>query len=139
MGHGFNTLDKLIAASEQDLMKVKGLGASKSSALVKGLVKNKEVISALFQSGISIIEPQKIVTLSQKFVGKSFCITGSTTVKRDDLISIIRQHGGEFKSSVTKGVTYLILADPDKVSKKTENARKLGISILSEANFFTMI
>jgi DNA ligase (NAD+) len=138
---GLDTLEKIQAASCETLMAIKGLGPGKAASLFEGLKRNAKIINELLELGLKIkTNDSKNVALdSNKLDGKTICITGSTTVKRDDLITIIKANGGQFKDSVSKPCTHLIIADPTKKSKKTENANKLGIQMISEAEFFAMI
>jgi hypothetical protein len=76
---------------------------------------------------------------SDKLAGKSFCFTGAMKNKRADLEALVVKHGGTVKSSVTKGLTYLVMADPNSGSSKAEAARKLGTVCISEEDFLKMV
>ena len=52
---------------------------------------------------------------------------------------LVKENGGEVLSKVRRGLTYLVQADPNSVSSKSVEAKKLGVTILSEENFFKMI
>lgn len=141
MAAGIDTLDKLLNAKYEELLAVKGLGPIKAHSLVEGLQRNIEIIRGLLQSGIKVesyVTDQKAID-SDKLNGKIICITGSTNIKRDDLIKLIIANGGQFKDSVSKGCTHLIIADPTKKSKKTENATKFGIQMISEKEFLSWL
>ena len=43
----------------------------------------------------------------------------------------IKQHGGTVSSSVSKNTDYLVIADPNSNSTKTQKARKLKIKLIS--------
>lgn len=139
---GIDTLAKLRQASVDDFLAIKGLGATKATSLHAGLLSKSKLIDKLLAAGVKLMKKSannKSEPKSKKLEGMTICITGSTEVKRDDLIKIIKENGGEFKSSVSKDTSHLMLADPSKVSTKTKNASKLGIKIISEADFFEMI
>jgi DNA ligase (NAD+) len=141
MSGGFDTLDKILDAKYEDFLSIKGLGPVKAKSLFEGLRRNLETINGLLKAGIKVeASTAANHTLdSNKLSGKIICITGSTSVKRDDLIKLIMANGGQFKDSVSKGSTHLIVADPTKKSKKTENAEKFGIQLISEAEFLSWI
>ncbi len=63
---------------------------------------------------------------------KSFCITGTLSRPREELIAAIEAAGHTFKSSVSKGLHYLVIADPASTSSKAVKARKLGTQCISE-------
>ena len=74
-----------------------------------------------------------------KLVGKSFCLTGKMSKDRPEIESIIFENGGEPWSSVKDGLTYLVQADPNKLSGKTKKATELGVTIISEEELWKMI
>jgi DNA ligase (NAD+) len=49
------------------------------------------------------------------------------------LAKIITDAGGVFKTSVVKGLHYLITNDTDSGSKKNQEAAKKGVQIITEA------
>jgi DNA ligase (NAD+) len=75
-----------------------------------------------------------------KLNGMSFCITGKLeNMKRDDYIKIINTNGGEYKSSVGKGLTYLVTNDTESGSSKNQKAKELGVQIISEEELRGML
>jgi NAD-dependent DNA ligase/predicted DNA-binding WGR domain protein len=64
----------------------------------------------------------------------SVCISGKlpSGKKKADYETPLREAGFALVDDVSKGLTYLVLADPASNSSKSEKARKLGISIISE-------
>lgn len=77
----------------------------------------------------------------QPLTGKQFCITGKVHKwkNRDELKKYIEDHGGKVTGSVTSKTTYLINNDVNSNSSKNQQAKKLGIPILSEENFVALI
>lgn len=135
MDAGFDTFDKILSASKEDLLKIKGMGPVKCEFMFNGLKQNKDLIKELLSLGITIKEKN----MNGKLVGKNICITGSTNVKRDDLKKIIIDNGGTFKSNISKDCTHLIIADPSSTTIKANGARNMGIALISEEQFFNMI
>jgi DNA ligase (NAD+) len=131
---GFDSLNKILSATPTDFEKVKGLGKKKAKNLHQGLRNNRAEIEDLLKAGVKIKE--KTVG---KLNGKSFCITGKTTRKRDDLKQMILDNGGIFKSNVGRDLNYLIMASEDSTSTKAQDAKKLGTIILSEDKLLEMI
>eukprot|EP01125_Pyxidicula_operculata_P004026 TRINITY_DN1568_c1_g2_i4.p1 TRINITY_DN1568_c1_g2~~TRINITY_DN1568_c1_g2_i4.p1 ORF type:complete len:578 (-),score=157.46 TRINITY_DN1568_c1_g2_i4:203-1936(-) len=62
-----------------------------------------------------------------------FAITGSLSLKRDDVVAAIKKAGGQYATSITKKVTHLITSDPDSTSAKISKARADGIKIVGES------
>jgi len=69
----------------------------------------------------------------------SFCITGSLSQPKKAVYAMIEDAGGEAWTSVKKGLTYLVQADPSSTSKKTQKAEKLGVEVIGEEQVMEMI
>jgi DNA ligase (NAD+) len=52
---------------------------------------------------------------------------------------LVEKNGGEFKTSVSKGLTYLVQADPSSNSTKTQKARKYGTEVIGPDDFLDMV
>lgn len=125
--YGYDTLDKILKLSTSQLEKIPGFGEKKAQAFHDGLIENAIRIESILKSGVTIKERVK-----GSLTGKSFAITGSTELSRKELVKFIEDNGGEFKKSVGKDCTYLIIADPNSTSSKAQAAKKLGITLISE-------
>ena len=51
---------------------------------------------------------------------------------------MIKSLGGQFKSGVTKTLSYLVTNNPGSGSSKNVKARDLGVEIITEAEFLEM-
>ena len=72
---------------------------------------------------------------------KFFVITGSLNhyKNRDELVGMIESLGGKVSGSVSSKTNYLINNDINSTSSKNVKARKLGIPIITEEDFRSMI
>ena len=144
---GYDNIVKISNATESDLILVKGIAEKTASQIIKGLQSKSFVIKHLFESGITIKEPEKIKLDSEKLKGMSFCFTGAINAlkpdgkryTRIDMANLVIANGGQVKDSVDKTLTYLVMADPSSTKNKAQKARKLGTSILNESEFFNMV
>ena len=68
---------------------------------------------------------------------KSIAVTGKleTYANRDELKSIIIRNCGSLASSVTSGVDYLIMNNPNSDSSKSQKAREMGVEVITERQF----
>lgn len=112
-----------------------GIGSVLSQKLSKGLEVNKADMEETIKH-IRIIK-QELATGS--LTGKSFCFTGAMEYKRKDLQDMVTAQGGTNLDSVTKNLTYLVIADPNSTSGKAKKARELGITLISPEQFLEMI
>lgn len=112
-----------------------GIGSVLSQKLSKGLEVNK----ADMEETIKHIRFIKQETAGGKLSGKSFCFTGAMEYKRKDLQDMVTAQGGTNLDSVTKNLTYLVIADPNSTSGKAKKARDLGITLISPEQFLEMV
>ncbi|MBQ9909327.1 MAG: NAD-dependent DNA ligase LigA [Treponema sp.] len=133
---GFNTLEKLLSATEEQIASVYGFAQITAKILAEGLAENKEEMLYLTQSGIIQLEEIGGGALE----GKSFCFTGELkTMKRSEAEAMVKKAGGSCKSSVTKDLSYLVTNDTSSGSSKNQKAAKFGIPIINEEEFLAMV
>jgi DNA ligase (NAD+) len=144
---GFDTVEKIYLATESDLVQVKGIESKTAQQIMSGIRSKREIIEHLSQVGISIKKQEVVEIESNKFAGMSFCFTGAIQAikedgkryTREDMHSIVLSNGGKVEDSVKRGLSYLVMADPNSASGKSKKARELGVSVLGEKEFFTMV
>lgn len=76
---------------------------------------------------------------SGPLVGKSVCFTGAQPRKRSDLEAMVAANGGTVTDGVTKGLTYLVMADPESTSSKAKKAREYGTECIDLARLEAII
>ena len=78
--------------------------------------------------------------LLKRLDGKSFCFTGTMSVKRDDMGFLIRGLGGVVQTSVTRTTTFLIVpGDEFRKGSKYQAAERHGTVIIDEQDFCALI
>jgi DNA ligase (NAD+) len=136
---GFDTLEKLRAASVEDLAAVYGLGEITAKVIVDSLKETAAEMDAVLAAGvIGITAPPQ--EGSQPMRGLSFCFTGElTSMKRGQAEERIKALGASAKTSVVKGLSYLVTNDPESGSGKNKKARELGVPIINEEEFLALL
>lgn len=133
---GFNTLEKMLSASEDEIANVYGFAAIMAHTIKEGLTENAEEMQSLVNSGVISLQS----AVDGKLSGKSFCFTGElTTMKRADAEQLVKKNGGSIKSSVTKDLSYLVTNDTTSGSSKNQKAAKLGIPVINEKDFLELV
>lgn len=133
------TVDDVFKVTKKDLVKLEGWGELRADEVLRGLDEKEDFIKRLSVI-LDIDKPRtKSITDAGILSGQSFCFTGSLSVPRKEAQELVVQYGGEVKSSVAKGLTYLVQADPSSTSNKTRKAEKYGTKIISEDQFLSMI
>ncbi|ARS34761.1 NAD-dependent DNA ligase LigA [Pontibacter actiniarum] len=99
-----------------------------------------QLVERLKAAGLNFKSENKAPEIqSNKLEGQTFVISGVfESVSRDELQQLIVSHGGKVVSSISKKLSYLVAGDKMGPSK-LEKAETLGIKILSEAEFLSMI
>ena len=133
---GFNSLEKLLISTEEQIASVHGFAQIMAKIVVEGLNENSQEMKNLVNNKIIEIEIADEGILN----GKSFCFTGELhSMNRNDAQSLVKKNGGTIKSSVTKDLNYLVTNDKDSGSSKNQKAVKFGIPIIDEETFLQMI
>jgi DNA ligase (NAD+) len=131
---GCDSLEKFGQLGADQFAQVAGVGPVKAKSLADGLKTYQDIILALLNNGV------KIKVRSQgNLTGKSVCFTGSMKTKRPILEKMAADAGADVKASVGKGLTYLVIADPNSTSSKAVAARKNGTTCISEEDFLELI
>jgi DNA ligase (NAD+) len=138
-GFGFNTLEKLRTANEDALAIVDGIGAVTAKTITDGLRETAGEMDAVLNGGvISLALPPDESALPLK--GLSFCFTGELrAIKRADAEEKVKNMGGAAKSSVVKGLSYLVTNNIHSGSSKNKKARDLGVPVIDEAQFIALL
>lgn len=63
---------------------------------------------------------------------KSFCITGALSRPREEWVEEIESWGHEYRKTVSAGLTYLVMAEPNLRTAKSDRAHKLGVKCIGE-------
>ena len=91
----------------------------------------------LEKAGVKI-KRQEIRFKSQKLAGKTFVLTGVLkSLTRDEAKERIRSLGGDTSESVSRKTNFVVVGE--NPGSKREQAKKLGIKILSEQEFLKML
>jgi DNA ligase (NAD+) len=130
---GLNTIAKMRAATTTDLIAIRGLGPVKAAELYGWFQKDSGIVDELDTLGVHIAE--RIVG---GLTGKTFCFTGSSRIPRDKLTEIAEAAGAIVKNSVTKKLTYLVMANPTSNTTKAQAARKNGTQCIDEETFLKL-
>ncbi len=137
----FGTLEKLMAATKEELEHVDEIGAVIADSLISYFADqdNLLLINSLKSFGLQLETAEKNEKQSDTLSGKSFVVSGVfSKFSRDELKTTIESHGGKNSGSISGKTDYIVAGDkmgPSKLAK----AEKLGIPVISEDDFVDMI
>lgn len=97
-----------------------------------------KLINELSELGVSMESLQETQQLGDSLAGKSFVVTGTLSrFTRNEIQQLIKQHGGKASSSISSKTDYLVAGE--KAGSKLAKAEKLGVKVLSENDFESLI
>ena len=135
------SLDKLARATEEELQSIPSIGPKISESITAFFRQegNRNIIRKLKEKGVKLEEePSKAKPGDLPLSGKEFVITGKlTSSTRSEAETKVKALGGTAGSSVTKKTSYLVVGEDP--GSKLDKARSLGVTILTEEEFFRMI
>lgn len=134
----FGGVDAVAAAGPQELMQCPDIGEAVAGSLHQWFREpvNAALLERLRSSGLQLTQ-QQVEKQGEQLAGTTWVITGTLSQERETVAERIRAHGGRVSGSVS-GKTSFVLAGSDAGSK-LEKAAKLGVRVVSEAEFEAML
>ncbi len=138
----FKSMDALMKATEEELCQVDGIGTVIAKSIVSYFQdeKNACIIERLRSHGLQFqLSEEELSMQSNVLEGKSIVISGVFEHhSRDEYKKMIEQHGGKNVGSISKSTSF-ILAGENMGPAKLEKAQKLGIKLIDEELFLSML
>ena len=136
MAAHFHTLDALLAASQEDLAAVDGIGAEKSRVIYAGLHDREAMIQKLVALGINTGTPANPATNDGDLplFGKKVVVTGTVLgLTRSEAQEAVERLGGQSSGSVSKSTDLVVIGDG--AGSKADKAAELGIPTMTAEDF----
>ncbi|MBQ6437683.1 MAG: NAD-dependent DNA ligase LigA [Bacteroidales bacterium] len=137
----FGSLDALMNATREELLQIDEVGGIMADAILDWFAapRHREMIEKLRALGLQFeMSAEQTRRLSDTLEGATVVVSGNFTVSREEMKALIAAHGGKNTGSVSGSTTYLLAgekAGPEKLRK----AEKLGVKVISEEEFYTLI
>ena len=139
------TLDKLMAASIDDLSQIEGIGPIMAENIHSFFIneQNMDLINRLKLSGLCFDDSARISeeqSGEKPLDGNTYVLTGTLTesgLSRDEAGAKLKALGAKVSSSVSSKTTAVIAGEA--AGSKLDKAKDLGITILSEQDFLNLI
>ena len=136
----FRNIDALMVAQREELMQSEEVGEKIADSIIEYFADeaNRTIIERLRKAGLQFEAEQRALH-SSLLAGKNVVISGKfIDHTRDELKELIELHGGKNQSGVGANTDFIV-AGENMGPAKLQKAQKLGISILSEAEFVALI
>ncbi len=131
IAQAFGNMDTLLAASEEEITAVPGIGPVAGQSIFSWLQDehNRALIERLRQAGVNMQEEQK--TAEGPLAGQTFLLTGRlTSMTRPIAEEKLVQLGGTIATGVSKTLSHLIVGED--AGSKLAKAQKAGVPIHDE-------
>ncbi len=138
LASAFGNLDALMLATQEELTQVQDVGAVTAANIFDWFhqAQSLHMIERLRQAGVNF-ESKRVIS-DARFAGMTFVLTGALSkFTREEATEKIELFGGKAAGSVSKKTNYVVVGE--NAGSKERKARELGIPILSEDEFLSMI
>ena len=138
----FHSIEALEQASFESLIAVDEIGERIAQSVRAYFAdgRNQAIVKRLQEQGLQMkLSEERLANQSDKLKGLTIVISGTFSKhSRDEYKAMIEQHGGKNSGSVS-GKTNYILAGENMGPAKLEKAAKLGVRIIHEEEFLSML
>jgi DNA ligase (NAD+) len=135
----FGSMDKLEAASAEELMEVGEVGPKIAEGVREFFSEaaNRKLIERLRHVGVNM-KDERAALKDTRFAGMTFVFTGTLAKRsREEAEALVAAHGGKAGSSVSKKTSYVVVGEDP--GSKSEKAKSLKVPILNEAEFEKLV
>ena len=135
----YQSMERLAEADKEQLLSLENIGEVTAETIVNWFADadNRAELERLLNAGITP-EVSKKQNTDGVFSGQFVVLTGTLeNYKRSEAQKLIEERGGECQSSVTAKTTLVIAGEA--AGSKLDKAKKLGIKIIDESEFTSML
>lgn len=133
----YNDIDNIIQASLSELTNIPDIGKVIAKSVKEYFAENEFLISELKKFGVNMKYIKSKIRTNELIENKTFVLTGTLSISRDEAKRLIIENGGDVTSSVSKNTDALIVGTSP--GSKYEKAIKLGVPIWNEDEFLKNI
>ncbi len=136
----FGSLDRLIAAAENDLLAVRDVGPIVAQSIIQFFAEphNLDVVNSLRAAGVHWPESTGVSQSAGILTGQTLVLTGTLpTLTREAAKEMIEAAGGKVAGSVSKKTAYVVAGE--EAGSKLIKAQELGVNILDEAGLLALL
>lgn len=138
MARVYRSMDRLLAAGEEELTAIEGIGPVIASAWVEWASdsESRRVIERLREGGVRMEDPEpEGEAPSDLLGGLTVVVTGTLSdMSREEAEAAVEARGGRATGSVSSKTSALVVGESPGASK-LDKARSLGTPVLDEAAF----
>jgi DNA ligase (NAD+) len=137
----FETVDRLLEASQEQIMEVDGIGPERAEAIAEWFSEdaNRALVQELRDLGLRFEIGEEDRPKEGPLTGKTYVITGTLeSFSRDQAAAALQDLGAKVGNSVSSKTTGLIVGEEPGNSKLTK-AQKAGVPLLAEGDLVDLL
>jgi DNA ligase (NAD+) len=138
----FSNIEVLMKAKESELKAIAGIGEVNAKNIIDFFQSSKQLvmIERLRNHGLEFkTHSEQKETDSQPLMGLKFLVTGTlANYSRDEIKEFIIAHGGNYSTTVGSNLDFILVGESPGLNK-IEKANKLGIKMINEVEFQSML
>ncbi len=141
LAEAFPSIEQLMQADRNALTGVNEIGERIADSVITFFqnTDNQMIVSRLKAHGLQFEAKNTFVRISNSLEGKNIVVSGIfSKFSREKAKEMIEQHGGKNTSSISAKTDYVLAGDQMGPAKR-EKAEKLGIPIIDEEAFLSLI
>lgn len=134
----FQTLEALEHATLEELTAVDDVGEITARSIREWMssTQSQHLMARLREAGVNMTAAEQ--GTDRRFQGMTFVLTGGLVqFTREEASELIEARGGKSSGSVSKKTTYVVAGEG--AGSKLRKAQELGIPVLTESEFLTML
>jgi DNA ligase (NAD+) len=135
----FRDVDRLLAASPQEIEQTPGVGPKMAASIAEQLARPalRELVAKLRAAGLQFAQEGPPPT-EGPLAGRTFVLTGTLpTLTREAATELIVGAGGRVSSAVSKKTDHLVAGESP--GSKLDKAERLGVAVLDEAGLLALL
>ena len=134
----FQTLDRLMAATEEELTETEDIGGITAQSLIQWFAspQSRHLIEVLRAAGVSFESTEEAI--GELLAGKTFVLTGTLTrYSRSEAKKLLEAQGAKVAGSVSKKTSFVIAGEA--AGSKLTKAQELGVPVLTEEDLASIL
>src|SRR5207302_8862329 len=137
----FETVDRLSAAAQEDILEAEGIGPERAEAIAEWFSDeaNRALVEELRSLGLRFEIGDELKPVEGPLTGNTYVITGTLeSFTRDEAAAALEELGAKVGNSVSSKTTGLVVGEEPGKSKLTK-AEKTGVPLLAEEDLLRLL
>jgi DNA ligase (NAD+) len=136
----FRTIERLAAATQEDIQEVEGIGPDRAEAIAEWFsdAENLRLVDELQELGLRFETGDELKPVEGPLVGQTYVITGTLeSFTREEAAAALEAKGAKVANSVSKKTAGVVVGE--EPGSKLQKAQRAGVPVLDEKAFKSLL